>query len=228
MTDHIIALICQREELKKVSSNPEYKKLSKEIKKQCKEAKNAHMISEILEIERLEDENDTFSMYKRMKHLTRKQITKSKGINNDKGEWLTSPEDITKRWKQYLDHLYRLNGEHLKPEDKYTDDNPTIIMIEFQAALKKLRNNKCVGCDQVPIEALRCLSNSSLSIVHQTVKNAYETGELNVDFLTSLIIALPKKKGTLKCDEHRTIAIIAQTVKNLLITVLQKIAPILN
>ena len=93
------------------------------------------------------------------------------------------------------------------------DDNTTITMIEFQASLKKLRNNKCVGCDQVPIKALRCLSNSSLSIVHQTVKNAYETGELNVDFLTSLIIALPKKKGTLKSGEHRTIAIFTHTEK---------------
>ena len=218
MTNHMIALIRQREELKKVSSNPEYKKLSKEIKKQCKEVKNAHAISEILEIERLEDKNDTFSLNKRMKQLIRKQSSKSKGFNNDKGGLLTSPENITKRWKQYLDHLYRLNGEHLKPEDKYSDDNTTITMIEFKATLKKLRNKKCVGCDQVPKEALRCLNNSSLSIVHQTVKNAYETGELNVAFLTSLIIALPKKKGFLKCDEHRSIAIITHTVKILLIS----------
>ena len=64
--------------------------------------------------------------YAKVKKLSTKKIVSSRSttINDDKGTLLTEPEEVRKRWKEYIEMLYDKNGKP-KPEDidLGTEDN---------------------------------------------------------------------------------------------------------
>ena len=70
--------------------------------------------------------------------------------------------------------------------------------------------------------------NYASSTVVKIVQNVFETGQINQDFKRSEIITLPKKNNTMKCEEHRTIALTSHTMKILLKVIANRIKPVLN
>ena len=80
----------------------------------------------------------------------------------------------------------------------------------------------------MPVEMIKKGGNTLIDKVVKIVQNAFETGHVNQDFVRSEITALPKKKNTMKCEEHRTIALTSHTMKVLLNVVANRIKPVIN
>jgi len=57
------------------------------------------------------------------------------------------------------------------------------------------------------------LGEGSLKIMTKLIKNIYETGEWPKDFTEVTMIALKKKPQATKCNNYRTISLIAHTAK---------------
>ena len=76
-----------------------------------------------------------------------------------------------------------------------------------------VRNKKAKGDDDVPGDVLKLFGESGLKIMTKLINTIYETGEWPKDFTEVTIIALKKKPQVTKCSDHRTISLIAHTVK---------------
>jgi len=72
---------------------------------------------------------------------------------------------------------------------------------------------KATGDDDVPGDVLKILGEGSLKIMAKLINTIYETGEWPKDLTEVTMFALKKKPQATKCSDHRTISLIAHTVK---------------
>ena len=89
---------------------------------------------------------------------------------------------------------------------------PYISQIEVEKAIKEMRNKKATGYDVIPADVLKLLGDGGLKILAKLVNTIYETGECPKNFMEVTMIALKKPQAT-KCNDHRTISLIAHTAK---------------
>ena len=76
-----------------------------------------------------------------------------------------------------------------------------------------MRNKKTKGDDDVPADVLKLLGDGGLKIMMKLINTIYATGEWPKDFMGVTKIALKKKPQVTKCNDHRTISLIAHTAK---------------
>jgi hypothetical protein len=88
-----------------------------------------------------------------------------------------------------------------------------ILESEVKKAIKKMRNQKATGDDDVPGNVLKLFGEGGLKIMTKLINTIYETGEWPKDFTEVTMIALKKKPQATKCNDHRTISLIAHTAK---------------
>ena len=69
---------------------------------------------------------------------------------------------------------------------------------------------------------LKALGDTCVNILYTMVNKIYDSGEIPIDMLKFVFIALPKKPNTLDCDQHRTISLMSHTLKLLLKIVLER------
>jgi len=76
-----------------------------------------------------------------------------------------------------------------------------------------MRNKKTTRDDDVPGDVLKLLGEASLKIMMKLINTIYETGEWPKDLIEVTMIALKKKPQSIKCNDSRTISLIAHTAK---------------
>jgi hypothetical protein len=82
-----------------------------------------------------------------------------------------------------------------------------------EKAIKEMRDKKATGDDDVPGDVLKLLGEDGLKLMTQLINGIYVTGEWPRDFIEVTMITLKKKPKTTKCNDHRTISVIAHTAK---------------
>ena len=120
-------------------------------------------------------------------------------------------------------------GEKVNEADgNETLNEEPISKKEIIEAIKSLKNNKAGGLDQIPVEFIKNGGSRLIEKIVEIVQKVFETGEIHQDFVKIEIITLPKKNNTMKCEEHRTVALTSHTMKILLKVISNRIKPILN
>ena len=86
---------------------------------------------------------------------------------------------------------------------------PRIVADEVRDAIKKLPRGKAAGYDDSPAELIKLDSDVFVRVFCNLCNKIVNTGEWPKDWRRSVFITIPKVKGTARCDEHRTIALIS-------------------
>ena len=85
---------------------------------------------------------------------------------------LTEAEDITKRWQEYTEELYK---EGLNDPDNHngviTHLEPDILEYKVKWALGKITTNKASGGDGVPTDLCQILKDDTVNVLHSIVGN---------------------------------------------------------
>ena len=84
---------------------------------------------------------------------------------------------------------------------------------EVEKTNKEIRNKKATGDDDVPADVLKLLGEAGLKIMKKLINTIYQTGEWPKDITEVTLIALNKKPQATKCNDLRTISLIAHTAK---------------
>ena len=85
--------------------------------------------------------------------------------------------------------------------------------VKWNKPLKKLRNKKGTGDDDVPGDVLKLLEEVGLKIMMKLMYTIYETGEWLKDITEVTMIAFKKKPQATKCSDHHTINLIVCIAK---------------
>ena len=100
---------------------------------------------------------------------------------------------------------------------------PPILKDEVWWAMKIAKENKAMGPDGIPIEALKALEEMGIDLVHLLISCIYETGVVPDEMLKSVFVTLPKNPSATECVSFGTISLISHVLKLLLRIMVQRI-----
>jgi hypothetical protein len=154
--------ITRKKYLHKTRANQEqYMQARKEASKICKEKKNQWLNNRIKQVEEAHKQNETRKFFKDIRIF---QNNSSPAIFTCKGEngiLKTDKQEVLDRWKQYFADLMKTDRkignqaqEEGTSEKKIEVEPPTYK--EVSDIIKKLKENKAPGTDNIPAELIKC------------------------------------------------------------------------
>ena len=231
-----LMLIEERRETKKTAGiDPEkrkqYKDLCKAIKKSARSDKRNWIEQQCQAVEKSIGMGRTREAFRIIRDLKGEYRQVARAIKDKTGKVLNDEKQISQRWAEYIKELYTdvniygkdvLNGlkkRDGRPREDDVDDG--ITKSEVEAAIKKLKNNKSCGTDDIPAELIKAGGPRVIEEVWIICKEIWETGKWPKEWCKSVLIALPKKGDPLDCRNYRTIALISHLCK-IMLNILQE------
>src|ERR1051325_1310566 len=207
-------------------SKKKYRELNNELRRETERAKEKWWEKECKNLEELNGKGRSDLVYAKVRTITTKNnaSSRSTAIKDNAGNLLTEPDDVRKRWREYIEELYDKNGKPnpedmgLEREDNVQQDckGPELLESEIMTAIKDMKMNKAVGVDNIPSELWKVLGERGMKKLGELCKEMYEKGEWPEDFTRVVMIPLKKKANALECGDHRTISLISHASKILL------------
>lgn len=133
--------------------------------------------------------------------------------------------EVKNRWHEYCTELFSDPEQRIQPDITIDDENkePEVLMSEIHRAIKRLKDGKAAGADNLPAEALKAAGDTAAVAMKSIIDRIWNTGEWPEDWTTSELIALPKVAGTQDCAKHRTLSLISHASKILLEIIRQRL-----
>ncbi|KMQ95932.1 endonuclease-reverse transcriptase [Lasius niger] len=211
MTDEILQMMDQRRSLKN-KDKEKYEELDRKIKKEVKAAKKEWMKGKCKEIEELQDKHDHTNVHRKIREVTdkRKQKTTAFLLDND-GNLAVEVEEKLAIWKAYIEELFR--DERGDKPDIDCVTGSSILESEVRKALERSKNGKATGSDDVPVEILKVMGDTSIKKLTELFNAIYDSGTIPEDWLLSTFATLPKKPTAKTCEEFRTISLMSHVLK---------------
>ena len=97
-------------------------------------------------------------------------------VKDRNGMDLTEAEDIKKRWKEYIEELYKKDlhdpGNH---DGVITHLEPDILECEVKWALGSITTNRASRGDGIPIELFQIQKDDALKVLHSICQHIWKT-----------------------------------------------------
>ncbi|GJR38232.1 hypothetical protein Tco_1213916 [Tanacetum coccineum] len=123
-------------------------------------------------------------------------------IKDEEGRSITDEEKIKKRWGEYFSSL--LNTREPEGHKEVVDPNirsqfdcyySRINKAEVRISLQKMRRNKAIGMDQIPIEAWRNLGDKGIFWLTSLFDKIFTSAKMLEEWRLSDVIPIFKNKG---------------------------------
>ena len=86
-----------------------------------------------------------------------------------------------------------------------------------------MKKGKAAGPDEIPSEMLTALGQFGMKEITKLLNFIHVTGEIPTDLKKSVYIAIPKRIGTVECDQHHTISLMSHLTKVMLQVLMNRI-----
>ena len=112
---------------------------------------------------------------------------------------LTEAEDISKRWQDYAEELYKKDlHDPYNHDSLITQLKPDILECEVKWDLGSITTNKASGRDGIPVELIQILKYDALKVLHSICQQIWKTQQWPQDWKRSVSFqsqrkAMPKK-----------------------------------
>lgn len=123
-------------------------------------------------------------------------------LEDKDGNKVVSTDQQQSRWKEYFDELLNIPGDaDSKTEDDFEDNANTNRQIrttaptitETVAAIKKLKNNKAPGTDNIAAELFKVSPTSSATAINDQIISAWNNERFDNEWKNGVIVKVPKK-----------------------------------
>ncbi|GFN88795.1 endonuclease-reverse transcriptase [Plakobranchus ocellatus] len=157
-------------------------------------------------------------MHAKIKDVSGKKIKCSTPgcIKSKDGTMLMEKKEILNRWSEYVEDLFKDDKCENPPKKKKNIEGSTILEEEVEAAIKKMKNGKATGPDNIPVEIIKALDNLGIDLTTKRLNAIYDSVTIPEDLCKSVFIVLPKTPGATECELHRTISLMSHFTKILL------------
>ncbi|KAG8229341.1 hypothetical protein J437_LFUL007149 [Ladona fulva] len=86
--------------------------------------------------------------------------------------------------------------------------------VEVKAALRKTKNGKAVGADQIAVEVWKCLGEEGIDVVWDMVRRLARQEKIPEEWRKSILVLLYKGKDDVQdCGNYRGIKLMSHTMK---------------
>ena len=150
------------------------------------------------------------------RNKVKKDISHVKQVKDGSGAVLMDEETVRERWKEYFENL--LNEEYPREQHKNRTPNQGLTVgvtrVEVESALRKMKNNKATGPDEIPVEAWRALGEEGLDLLWDLMIKIEEQEHIPDEWRESVLVPIYKEKGDVQeCLNYRGIKLLSHTMK---------------
>jgi len=167
------------------------------------------------EAERAEEagkRGDARTLYEITRKLSGRFQNTCKPVRNEAGVLLRPAEEEMHRWREHfqtvLNHEEPLNPPAVEPNDELNIRTGRITRIEIKNAIKKLKNWKVAGRDNIPPEAIKAGGDMSEEVLLDLCNRKWSEEKIPEEWQKGLIIKLPKKGDLSYCQNWRGIMLL--------------------
>ena len=129
---------------------------------------------------------------------------------------ITEAGDITKRWQQYTEELYKKDFHNPDNHDNVIIHlEPDILECEVEWTLESITMNKATGGDET-VELFQILKDEAVKVLHSICQQIWKTQQWPQDWKRSVFIPIPKKGNPKECSNYHTLAPISHASKVML------------
>ena len=183
--------------MKRIKLRKERKKTINKIKSRLHEEEEKELSKELEELENCKD--NTHRYHQVMRRLKRRKPKKSIIVHDKDGQAVASEsgkvEEITKYFEQvFKQELDSLEEMPLNVPEKM---DPPFTGEEIEKAVKKLKNNRSPGIDNINAELIKYGPKELTNLIAKVYNATAETGEYAEEIKIGVLnpIPKPKKKG---------------------------------
>ena len=188
---------------------------TRERRRKPREAR-AEAASELYEeLETVEGQKKIY-MIAKCRNKATKDISYMKQMKDGSEAVLRDEERVRGRWKEYFENL--LNEEY--PREQHQNGTPNqgltigVTRAEMESALKKMKNNKAMGPDEIPVEAWRALGGEEVNLLWDLMIKIEEEEHIPDEWRESVLVPIYKEKGDVQeCQNYRGIKLLSHTMK---------------
>ena len=193
----------------------------------CSQAKEDYLNISCLETEQ------KYNVAPKVAHQNIREITdKYKGQNgkhgciiDESGNIIMQTKDILERWEG-TPKSYTTTPKTSIPILLEGDlSGPEVLELENEQAVKQPKVGKATGPDNINCEMLKTLGQDGVGVLYKLFNQINNQGVLPEEMCQSVFVPLPKKLGTLLCEEHRSINLMSHLTKVLLKVLGKRIKP---
>ena len=130
---------------------------------------------------------------------------------------LTEAEDITRRWQEYTEELYKKDLHDADNHDGViTHLEPDILECEVKWALGSITMNKASGGDGIPAKLFQILKDDAVKVLHSIYQQIWKTQQWPQNWKRSGFIPILKKGNAKECSNYCTIVLTSHASKAML------------
>ena len=126
-------------------------------------------------------------------------------MKSKNGTLFTTVEEQLKRWREHFEEALNVQRERISVEEALdpppdlgiTDTHPS--RDEIVSAIKKLKNGKAAGIDNITAEVLKADVEGTANILLPLFRDIWVKEQFPTDWKEGLIVKIPKKLDTSDC-----------------------------
>uniref|UniRef100_A0A8D9EGY4 Craniofacial development protein 2 n=1 Tax=Cacopsylla melanoneura TaxID=428564 RepID=A0A8D9EGY4_9HEMI len=207
-----------------------YKESRKEAKRILKKKKKDSMTDKIKEIEHLNREGEQRKFYQAIKKTQKEFQPRVRGCRNDDGTVEMDESKVIEKWKTHFEILLNQDCENetvqnttIANVNQRLEDVPRID--EVRNAIKRMRNNRAPGEDDVVAELIKYGGYAVENTIHDIIKEVWENETMPDSWNVGVICPIHKKGDKEKCQNYRGISLLSSTYKILSVIILGRLKP---
>ena len=167
LSDEALQIAEKRREAKGKGTKERYTHLNAEFQRIARRDKKDFLRDKCKEIEENNRMGKTRDLVKKIRDTKGTFHAKMGSIKDRNGTDLREAEDITKRWQEYIEELYKKDLHDPDNNDGViTHLEPDILECEVKWALGSITMNKASGGDRIPGELLQILKDDPVNVLH--------------------------------------------------------------
>ncbi|KAK3519564.1 hypothetical protein QTP86_015307, partial [Hemibagrus guttatus] len=194
----------------------EYKELQRRVKREVSKAKQKAYDELDTRLDTRDGEKDLYRLSKQ-RDRDGKDVQQVRVIKDRDGRVLTSEESVQRRWKEYFEELMNEENEREKRVEGVNSVEQKVDKIrkdEVRKALKRMKNGKAVGPDDIPVEVWKCLGEAAVEFLTSLFKRVLESEKMPEEWRRSVLVPIFKNKGDVQsCSNYRGIKLMSHTMK---------------
>ena len=211
----------------KRDANKRYQELNREVKRRCRRDRRVYVKLEAERAEEAGKRGDARTLYEITKKLNGRFQNTCKPVRNETGVLLRSAEVEMHRWREHFQTVLNqeepLNTSEVEPNDELNIRTGRITRIEINNAIKKLKNGKAAGCDNIPPEAIKAGGETSEEVLVDLCKRIWSEEKVPEEWKKGLLIKLPKKGDLSYCKNWRGVMLLKMASKVFYRVILERI-----
>ncbi|XP_061649478.1 band 4.1-like protein 5 isoform X3 [Phyllopteryx taeniolatus] len=168
---------------------------------------------------RLDTKEGERYLYRLARQMDRdgKDVQQVRVIKARDGNMLTGASSVLDRWKEYFKELMNEENEREGRVEEPSVVDQEVAMIgkgEVRKALKRMKNGKAVGPDDIPVEVWKHLGEVAVEFLTSLFNRILACEKMPEEWRKSVLVTIFKNNGDVQsCGNYRGIKLMSHTMK---------------